>query len=60
VRDAIRTLQRRRADDALKLERLRLSVQAGAAALERGDCADVGDTTLDDYIDALAAPDGKP
>jgi antitoxin ParD1/3/4 len=60
VGDAIRTLQRRRAYDALKLERLRLSVQVGAAALERGDYADVDDTALDDYIDALAASPGKP
>lgn len=60
VDDAIRTLQHRRAYDALALERLRLSVQAGAVALERGDYADVDDTALDDYIDALAAPAGKP
>ncbi len=30
VRDAIRALQQRRAEDELKLERLRLAIQAGA------------------------------
>ena len=37
VRDAIRALQQRRAEDALRLERLRLAVQAGVDALDRGD-----------------------
>jgi antitoxin ParD1/3/4 len=55
VRDAIRALQQRRAQDALKLERLRLSIQAGASAIERGDYDDVDDAALDSYLDALAA-----
>ena len=56
VRDAIRSLQQRRAEDALKLERLRLSIAAGAAALERGEFTEVEDAALDAYLDGLAAP----
>lgn len=56
VRDAIRALQQRRAHDALKLERLRLSIRAGAEAIDRGAYDEVDDAALDDYLDALAAP----
>ncbi|MBZ0228580.1 MAG: type II toxin-antitoxin system ParD family antitoxin [Bauldia sp.] len=59
MRDAIRALQQRRALDALKLDRLRLSVQTGVAALERGDYSDIDDADLDDTLDELAtAPAG--
>ncbi len=54
VRDAIRALQQRRRDDELKRERLRLSIKAGVAALERGDYTDVDDKDLDEFLDALA------
>jgi len=53
VRDAIRALQLRRAEEALKLEKLRLSIKQGVAALERGDYADVEDEDLDAYLDDL-------
>jgi antitoxin ParD1/3/4 len=56
VRDAIRALQQRRAEDALKLEKLRLSVKAGIAALERGDYTEVDDENLDAYLDGLVQP----
>ena len=56
VRDAIRALQQRRAEDALKLDSLRLSIKAGVAALERGDYTDVEDDDLDTYLDDLVAP----
>jgi antitoxin ParD1/3/4 len=56
VRDAVRALQQRRAADALKLDALRLSVEAGVAALERGDYTDVADEDLDGYLDEIAAP----
>ena len=59
VRDAIRALQQRRAQDALKLDRLRLSIKAGVAALDRGDYTEVEDTDLDAYLDDLAAPPGR-
>ena len=59
MRDAIRALQQRRALDALKLDRLRLSIEAGVAALERGDYSDIDDADLDDTLDELAtAPAG--
>jgi antitoxin ParD1/3/4 len=53
VRDAIRALQRRRAVDALKLERLRQSIDAGLADLERGDYEDVDDADLEAWLDRL-------
>jgi len=53
VRDAIRALQRRRAIDALKLERLRHSIDAGLADLERGDYEDVDDADLEAWLDRL-------
>jgi antitoxin ParD1/3/4 len=59
MRDAIRALQQRRAEDALKLERLRLAIQEGVAALARGDYTEVEDEDLDDYLDALATSDRR-
>jgi putative addiction module CopG family antidote len=56
VRDAIRTLQQRRAIDALKLERLRQSIDAGLADLDRGEFSEVGDEGLDAVLDDLAEP----
>ena len=57
VRDAIRALQQRRAEDALRLEKLRLSIAAGAAALDRGDYDEVADEDLDAFLDDLAGPE---
>jgi antitoxin ParD1/3/4 len=56
VRDAIRALQQRRAEEALKLDKLRLAIDQGIAALDRGDYTDVEDEDLDAYLDDLAAP----
>jgi antitoxin ParD1/3/4 len=56
MRDAIRALQQRRAEEALKLDRLRLSIRQGIAALERGDYSEVADQDLDAALDDLAAP----
>jgi antitoxin ParD1/3/4 len=56
MRDAIRALQQRRELDALKRERLRISIEAGAAAIARGEYDDVDDENLDAYLDALTAP----
>jgi len=55
LRDAIRALQQRRAEDALKIERLRQAIDAGAAALDRGDYTEVEDEDLDAFLDDLAA-----
>jgi antitoxin ParD1/3/4 len=56
VRDAIRTLQQRRAEEALKLERLRTAIEQGVAALDRGEFTEIADEDLDAYLDELAAP----
>ena len=56
MRDAIRALQQRRVLEALKLDKLRLSINAGVAALDRGEYIEVEDTDLDVYLDDLAAP----
>ena len=56
MRDAIRALQQRRVLEALKLDKLRLSIKAGVAALDRGEYIEVEDTDLDAYLDDLAAP----
>lgn len=56
MRDAIRALQARREMDALKLERLRLSIKAGVDALDRGAYDEVEDEDLDAYLDGLGAP----
>jgi antitoxin ParD1/3/4 len=59
LRDAIRALQQRRAEEALKLDRLRISIKQGVAALERGGYSEVEDEDLDAYLDDLAAPVGR-
>jgi hypothetical protein len=37
-------------------ERLRFSIEAGVAALERGDYTEVKNEYLDDYLDSLLPP----
>ena len=59
VRDALRALQQRRREDALKLKALRAQVKAGFDALDRGDFVDVDDVDLDGYLDTLTTPSGK-
>jgi antitoxin ParD1/3/4 len=56
MRDAIRALQQRRAEEELKLERLRRSIDAGLADLERGDYEEVDDAALEDWLDRLVDP----
>lgn len=56
VRDALRALQQRRTQDALKLELLRARVALGAAALDRGDFNDVDESELEDYFAGLGSP----
>ncbi len=53
VGDAIRALQQRRALDALKLERLRRSIDDGLADLERGDYEELDDADLEAWLDRL-------
>ncbi len=55
IRDALRALQQRRREDALKLDALGTLIQAGATALDRGDFAEIDDADLQRYLEALAA-----
>ena len=57
VRDALRALQQRRREDALKLKALRAQIRAGADALERGDFVEVSDADLESYLDKLTPPE---
>jgi antitoxin ParD1/3/4 len=56
VRDALRALQQRRQEDALKLKALRMQVRAGMDALDRGEFTEIADADLDGYLERLAAP----
>jgi len=61
VRDALRTLQQRRREDALKLKALRVQIKAGVDALDRGDSVEVDDAELDGFLEGLtAASDKRP
>jgi len=59
VRDALRVLQRRRREDALRLRALRIHIKAGVDALERGDFIELDDGDLDSYLEALATAPGS-
>ncbi len=59
VRDALRALQQRRREDALKLEALRVQIQAGVDALARGDFIEIDDSGLDAYLEGLTGTE-KP
>ena len=56
MRDALRGLQQRRAEEALKLDKLRVAIEQGVAALDRGEFTEVEDEELDAYLDDLARP----
>jgi antitoxin ParD1/3/4 len=53
VRDALRALQQRRREDALKLKALRVAIKAGVDALERGEFTEVADADLETYLEGL-------
>jgi antitoxin ParD1/3/4 len=59
VRDALRVLQQRRQEDALKLKALRMQLKAGVDALERGDFTEVDEADLDGYLEGLTVAPGK-
>jgi len=59
VRDALRALQQRRREDALKLKLLRAHIKAGVAALERGQYDEIDDTELEAYFDSLSVRSTK-
>jgi antitoxin ParD1/3/4 len=53
VRDALRALQQRRREDALRLKVLRMQIAAGADELARGDFVEVDAQDLEAYLDRL-------
>ncbi len=53
VRDALRALQHRRREDALKLKALRIQIKAGIDALDRGEFSEVADADLECYLESL-------
>ena len=55
VRDALRALQQRRREDALKLKALRVQIKAGVVALERGEFVEIDDTNLEAYLEEMTA-----
>ena len=50
LRDALRVLQQRRREDALKLDALRAQLQIGLAALEDGDFIELDEAALARYL----------
>lgn len=59
VRDALRVLQQRRQEDALKLKALRMQIKAGVDALDRGEFAEIAEADLDGYLEGLTTAPGK-
>ncbi len=59
VRDALRALQQRRREDALKLKALRTQIKAGVDALERGEFVEIDEANLDGYLDGLTSAPEK-
>ncbi len=59
IRDALRVLQQKRREDALKLRALRMQIKAGLDGLDRGDFTEVADADLNDYLEGLTARSGK-
>jgi antitoxin ParD1/3/4 len=56
VRDALRVLQQKRREDALKLKALRLQIKAGADAIARGDFTEVDDASLEQFLEEVDRP----
>ncbi len=59
IRDALRALQQRRREDALKLKALRSQIKAGTDALERGDFVEIDDADLENFLEKLTAAPAK-
>jgi antitoxin ParD1/3/4 len=59
IRGALRVLQQKRREDALKLKALRAQIKAGLDALERGDFIEVAEAELDDYLEGSMVKPGK-
>ena len=59
VRDALRALQQRRREDALKLKALRTQIKAGVDALERGEFVVIDEADLGGYLEGLTVAPSK-
>lgn len=59
VRDALRVLQQRHREDALKLAALRAHLQGGLAALESGDFIELDEAELPRYLSSRSRPRKK-
>src|SRR6185503_9940053 len=59
VRDALRALQQRRKEDAMKLKRLRALLKAGIDELERGEYLEFDDVGRKEFLEKLATSPGK-
>lgn len=59
VRDALRVLQQRRREDALKLKALRMQIKTGIEALDRGELDDIAEADLDAYLENLTSASSK-
>jgi antitoxin ParD1/3/4 len=55
VREGLRLLEQRQAEDALRLERLREAVRVGEEAFRRGESEEVGLDDLGSYLAGLGA-----
>lgn len=55
VRDALRALQQRRREDALKLEILRVLIDEGVSDLDNGRFDEITDSELDTYFETMVA-----
>jgi antitoxin ParD1/3/4 len=53
VRDALRALQQRRREDAVKVEALRAQLKVGVDALRRGDATLVDESDLENHLTSL-------
>jgi antitoxin ParD1/3/4 len=58
ISDALRVFQKRRQENALKLEALRTLIRAGANALEQGEFTEIEDSDLVRYLEALTSRKG--
>lgn len=59
IRDALRALQQRRKEDALKLKTLRDALKEGVDAIDRGDYVEVEQANLKQYFERLVPPRRK-
>lgn len=56
MRDALRALQQRRREDAMKLQVLGAQIKLGVAALDAGDATDIEGTDVETYLTSLTTP----